>query len=112
MQLKVYRCRQCRHLLMSSRNVVQVSDGAGQEAFPFRKRDKAAQGSQAGGAGAVFIEPMQWMEGLWQIAGKLYCPKYVSSTLPHCVQPACVPRCNPNTCLRCNGVVIQTMRHA
>ena len=34
MQLTVFRCRQCRHLLTSSRNVVEVSDGGGQQAFP------------------------------------------------------------------------------
>jgi hypothetical protein len=82
MQLTVYRCRQCRYLLTTSRNVVVVQSGPGQEVFPFRKRDKAATAAQASGAGALFIEPMQWMQGLHEISGKLYCPKCVLSNRP------------------------------
>ena len=69
-----YRCRQCRSLLCAARNVVSVQEGAGQAAFPFRKRDRAAGGASQSGAGGLFVEPMQWMDDLWQNSGKIYCP--------------------------------------
>ena len=75
MQLTVYRCRQCRRLLTTVRNSIDVQQGCGQAAFAFRKRDTRAASSQLTGAGAMFVEPMQWMGELHQIAGKLYCPK-------------------------------------
>lgn len=71
----LYRCRQCRRLLTTARNSIDVQRGQGQAAFPFRKRDQNAAAGQLSGAGALFVEPMEWMDSLFNIAGKLYCPK-------------------------------------
>ena len=38
LQGTTYRCRKCRRLLATQRNVVPVGAGAGPSAFPFRKR--------------------------------------------------------------------------
>ena len=38
LQGTTYRCRKCRRLLATQRNVVPVEAGAGPSAFPFRKR--------------------------------------------------------------------------
>ena len=40
MQATLYRCRKCRTLVATSHNVVEVEQGPGAGAFPWRKRDK------------------------------------------------------------------------
>ena len=42
-----YRCRKCRRLLATERNVVEVEAGPGPGAFPWRKRDRGP--SRSGG---------------------------------------------------------------
>lgn len=84
--------------------MVEVEQGPGAAAFPWRKRDKqqrqvtsgggsggsyledgACVGTSGGGgggggeeAGSLFTEPLQWMAGGvvgGPVQGKLYCPK-------------------------------------
>lgn len=76
-QATLYRCRKCRRLLASSQHVVDVREGGGQAAFPFRKRDSAPKAGDVADAGCVFVQPLRWMQGLYQLSGKLYCPRRV-----------------------------------
>ena len=45
-----YRCRKCRRLLATERNMVEVEAGPGPAAFAWRRRDRSA-GRAGGGAG-------------------------------------------------------------
>ena len=62
-----YRCRKCRRLLATDRNVVRV---------PEAKPERGAKYGQTGHQSAkIFVEPMAWMEGIndGDVQGKLYC---------------------------------------
>jgi dual specificity phosphatase 12 len=80
-QVTIYRCRKCRCLVATAHNVVETEEGAGEEAFAWRKRDKlrwqGAAPAAAEEAGGLFVEPLGWMAAAVGSAlqGKLYCPK-------------------------------------
>lgn len=87
-------------LLATARNVVEVEQGPGASAFPWRKRDKQQRqlGSANGGpdgstggssraeedGGSLFVEPLRWMASMvvgGPVQGKLYCPRWVGEGL-------------------------------
>ena len=70
-----YRCRSCRQMLATSQNVM-VDVSLGGEGFTWRKLKKnMAQSASSSAGSSIFVEPMQWMNGINDEAqGKLYCP--------------------------------------
>jgi dual specificity phosphatase 12 len=96
LQLVRYRCRKCRQLLATERNVIpttgvgrrifrrqrysqlqqqQQEDAASDPAEPHQQQQQ--QGLGAGlEQGSVFTEPLAWMAGqvVGPVQGKLYCP--------------------------------------
>ena len=68
-----YRCRKCRRLLATERNVVEVEAGAGPGAFSWRKRDRWP-GRSGGGASLCRLsswrvsDEMDIAPSLWQAA--------------------------------------------
>eukprot|EP00892_Ulva_mutabilis_P004666 jgi/Ulvmu1/2571/UM014_0022.1 len=71
-----FRCRKCRSLIATSRNIITVPDDAGGAAsFSFRRKSYAvAKAAPTAESGSIFVEPMRWMVGIHAPAGKLYCP--------------------------------------
>jgi len=84
-QVVRYRCRKCRQLIATERNVIP-QEGVGrrifrrqqhrpqQEASTAAAKDADAQGNME--QGAVFLEPISWMadQVVGPVQGKLYCP--------------------------------------
>ncbi|KAF6264080.1 HAD-like domain-containing protein [Scenedesmus sp. NREL 46B-D3] len=84
-----YRCRKCRQLLATERNVIPTA-GVGRRTFRRQRYsqlqqqeeqavpDAAEQQGSVGGLeqGSVFTEPLAWMCGqvVGPVQGKLYCP--------------------------------------
>lgn len=88
LQLVRYRCRKCRKVIATERNVIP-QEGVGRRIFRRRQQPQqpppaaAAAGDTEGGAaggsmeqGAVFLEPISWMgdQVVGPVQGKLYCP--------------------------------------
>lgn len=86
-QVVRYRCRKCRQLIATERNVVP-QEGVGRRIFRRQQhrqqqqeasstaaaRDADGQGNME--QGAVFLEPISWMadQVVGPVQGKLYCP--------------------------------------
>jgi len=98
-----YRCRSCRILIASWKNIMAgVSVGRGGEEFSWKKRSKdaklaqhSASEEQTGTSTSIFVEPLRWMKGITEEnQGKLYCPNraYVFLLLVHALvtQSRCV----------------------
>ncbi|WIA42276.1 hypothetical protein OEZ86_008291 [Tetradesmus obliquus] len=92
-KLDRYRCRKCRHLLATQRNIIPTA-GVGRRIFrrqPYNHiqqqqqqqqgLDAAEQQGLAAGSGleqgSVFTEPLAWMadQVVGPVQGKLYCPQ-------------------------------------
>ncbi|KAF9579834.1 dual specificity phosphatase 12 [Lunasporangiospora selenospora] len=83
------KCKKCRRALVSRDNVIEHMPGQGQNAFEYRKRDAVLHISEAiqsnnttvrhGASGAgcqqYFVEPVEWIQGLQGLEGKIACPK-------------------------------------
>ena len=84
-QLVRYRCRKCRKVFATERNVIP-QEGVGRRIFrrwqqppPAAAAAVDAEGGATGGSmeqGAVFLEPISWMgdQVVGPVQGKLYCP--------------------------------------
>jgi dual specificity phosphatase 12 len=89
LQLVRYRCRKCRQLLATERNIIPTT-GVGRRILR-RQRYNQQQQQQGGAAadaaeaqglaggleqGSVFTEPLLWMSDqvVGPVQGKLYCP--------------------------------------
>ena len=53
------RCRKCRRVLVSNRNMLDHNPGDGQVSFRYHKRDGASQSTSS--CTSLFVEPMAWM---------------------------------------------------
>ncbi len=53
------RCRKCRRILVTNRNMLDHNSGDGQLSFRYHKRDGATAYSSA--CTSLFVEPMAWM---------------------------------------------------
>lgn len=78
----LYRCRKCRSLVATSRNIIEVDSKSKQEAFSWRKRQKevglvASSVGEEAPSGDIFVEPLKWMTTVLEghLQGKLYCPR-------------------------------------
>lgn len=73
-----FRCRKCRKLLVTARNIIAMPDDPGGVAsFSFRRRTHpAGKAAPTAEAGSLFVEPMRWMTGIHAPSGKLYCPRH------------------------------------
>lgn len=83
-QVVRYRCRKCRQLVATERNVIP-QEGVGRRIFRRRQQQQppAAGAAAVGDAdgpgsmehGAVFLEPIAWMgdQVVGPVQGKLYC---------------------------------------
>ncbi|GAB4823746.1 hypothetical protein N2152v2_010792 [Parachlorella kessleri] len=65
----LYRCRKCRTLVATSHNVVEVEQGPGAGAFPWRKRDKQQRQLTAGSSTPGEQEQQQYLEPWEQMDG-------------------------------------------
>ncbi len=83
LQLVRYRCRKCRQLIATERNVIP-QEGVGHRIFRRRQPPQPSQPPAAAATdgqgsieqGAVFLEPISWMgdQVVGPVQGKLYCP--------------------------------------
>ncbi|KAG0364875.1 protein-tyrosine phosphatase-like protein [Gamsiella multidivaricata] len=82
------KCKKCRRALAARDNVISHTPGQGQNAFEYRKRDATLHLSQAIQSDistiqpqssiicqSHFIEPVEWIQGLHGLNGKIACPK-------------------------------------
>ncbi|KAG0324810.1 dual specificity phosphatase 12 [Dissophora globulifera] len=88
------KCKKCRRALVSRESVVSHMPGEGQNAFQYRKRDGTLHISQAiqsdanaassgnivnthsnNACQSYFVEPVEWIQGLHALEGKVSCPK-------------------------------------
>lgn len=82
-QVVRYRCRKCRQLVATERNVIP-QEGVGRRIFRRRQPPQPLAGAAAADVdahgsmehGAVFLEPIAWMgdQVVGPVQGKLYCP--------------------------------------
>lgn len=71
------KCRRCRRVLVTNRNMLDHESGSGQVSFRWHKRDTPHSPSDQQ-CTSLFVEPMAWMEAelsLGLIEGKLLCCK-------------------------------------
>ncbi|KAF9096034.1 dual specificity phosphatase 12 [Mortierella sp. AM989] len=82
------KCKKCRRALVARDSVILHTPGQGQNAFQYRKRDAVLHISEAiqSDVSAIkpqpstvcqsyFIEPVEWVQGLHGLNGKIACPK-------------------------------------
>ena len=84
---EIIRCRRCRAVLATVKNVVQHEAGIGETAFDWRKRAMLGVTDEEEGdqpkpklpvpkCSSVFIEPLDWLEGIWDtVDGQIACFK-------------------------------------
>ncbi|KAF9166367.1 dual specificity phosphatase 12 [Actinomortierella ambigua] len=82
------KCKKCRRALVSRDAVITHFPGQGQASFQYRKRDGTLHVSEAVQSNispiqpavsttcqSYFIEPIEWIQGLHELEGKISCPK-------------------------------------
>ncbi|KAF9919485.1 dual specificity phosphatase 12 [Linnemannia zychae] len=82
------KCKKCRRALVNRDSVVAHTPGQGQASFGYRKRDATLHISQAVQSDiskitpqaatvcqSYFVEPVEWIQGLHGLEGKISCPK-------------------------------------
>ncbi|KAF9975471.1 dual specificity phosphatase 12 [Actinomortierella ambigua] len=82
------KCKKCRRALVSRDAVITHFPGQGQASFQYRKRDGALHVTEAVQSNispiqpatstscqSYFIEPIEWIQGLHELEGKISCPK-------------------------------------
>ncbi|KAG0252901.1 dual specificity phosphatase 12 [Mortierella polycephala] len=86
--LRPLKCKKCRRALVARDSVITHSPGQGQNAFQYRKRDATLHISEAIQSNvssihpqaatvcqSYFIEPVEWIQDLHGLEGKISCPK-------------------------------------
>lgn len=73
-----FRCKKCRTVLISQKDMVSHEPGAGQSAFNYRKRSTAlpSAGTNLSQCNSYHIEAMDWIKGVndGAMEGKIVCP--------------------------------------
>ncbi|KAF9994679.1 dual specificity phosphatase 12 [Entomortierella chlamydospora] len=82
------KCKKCRRALVARDSVITHTPGQGQNAFQYRKRNATLHVSEAIQSNtstitpqssttcqSYFIEPVEWIQGLHGLEGKVSCPK-------------------------------------
>ncbi|KAK3828510.1 MAG: protein-tyrosine phosphatase-like protein [Benniella sp.] len=82
------KCKKCRRALVARDSIIAHIPGQGQNAFQYRKRNATLNVSQAiqsdssavqpqsvNACQSFFIEPIEWIQGLDELDGKISCPK-------------------------------------
>ncbi|KAI8596959.1 protein-tyrosine phosphatase-like protein [Dissophora ornata] len=82
------KCKKCRRALVAYDSVISHEPGQGQNAFQYRKRDATLHVSEAVQSDiskinpqsntvcqSYFVEPVEWIQGLHGLNGKIACPK-------------------------------------
>ncbi|KAF9348456.1 hypothetical protein BGX26_000149 [Mortierella sp. AD094] len=82
------KCKKCRRALVARDSVISHTPGQGQNAFQYRKRNATLHVSEAIQSDistitpqssttcqSYFIEPVEWIQGLHGLDGKVACPK-------------------------------------
>ncbi|KAG0054623.1 dual specificity phosphatase 12 [Gryganskiella cystojenkinii] len=82
------KCKKCRRALVGRDSVVTHTPGQGQSSFEYRKRDSTLHISEAISSDiskikpvnttvcqSYFIEPVEWIQELYGLEGKISCPK-------------------------------------
>ncbi|KAK3844074.1 MAG: protein-tyrosine phosphatase-like protein [Linnemannia gamsii] len=87
-QQRPLKCKKCRRVLVARDSVVTHTPGQGQTSFGYRKRDATLHISEAVQSNiskitpqaatvcqSHFIEPVEWIQELHGLEGKISCPK-------------------------------------
>ncbi|CAG8599042.1 11201_t:CDS:2, partial [Racocetra persica] len=82
-RLVALKCKKCRRTLISTENFVTHTQGSGQNAFSYKKRDNSYSSISKSLCSSYFVEPLDWiLEGEKQndkeegeLDGKIKCPK-------------------------------------
>ncbi|KAI1295080.1 dual specificity phosphatase 12 [Mortierella claussenii] len=72
------KCKKCRRALVARDSVIPHTPGHGQNSFQYRKRDATLHISEPKSTTvcqSYFIEPVEWIQGLGGLDGKIACPK-------------------------------------
>ncbi|CAG8511957.1 16149_t:CDS:2 [Cetraspora pellucida] len=82
-RLVALKCKKCRRTLISTENFVTHTQGSGQNAFSYKKRDNLYTSISKSSCSSYFVEPLDWIlrgkeqndkeEG--ELDGKIKCPK-------------------------------------
>ncbi|KAG0233409.1 hypothetical protein BGW42_007494 [Actinomortierella wolfii] len=72
------KCKKCRRALVSRDAVITHLPGQGQASFQYRKRNGTLNVTEPVNSvtcQSYFIEPIEWIQGLHELEGKISCPK-------------------------------------